>query len=139
MFALKKRVSFYETDGMQVVHHANYLHWFEEARVEYLRAGGMMLTELMSEGIVFPIVEVQCRYLAPARYDDQLTVKTWLRKIDRVQLQFEYEVVRDNDGEVLTRAMTRGTYTRIGDGKIVRMPKEQLEGLEKISREDRNG
>lgn len=139
MFALKKRVSFYETDGMRVVHHANYLHWFEEARVEYLRAGGMMLNELMEEGIVFPIVEVQCRYLSPARYDDLLTVKTWLRKIDRVQLQFEYEVVRDADGAVLTKAMTRGTYTRISDGKIVRMPKEQFAELEEISREDRNG
>ena len=51
MFTYKRRVTFYETDGMKVVHHANYLKYFEEARVEYLRAGGLDLNELMEEGI----------------------------------------------------------------------------------------
>ena len=54
MFTYKRRVKFYETDGMRVVHHANYLRYFEEARVEYLRAGGIDLNDLMKEGIVFP-------------------------------------------------------------------------------------
>lgn len=55
MFIYKRRVKFYETDGMQVVHHANYLRYFEEARVEYLREGKLDLTELMDEGIVLPL------------------------------------------------------------------------------------
>lgn len=139
MFALHKRVKFYETDGMQVVHHANYLRWFEEARVEYLRAGGVLLNDLMKEGIVFPIVEVSCKYLMPARYDDEVTVKTWLRQVDRVKLVFEYEVVRDRDGAVLTKGSTTGTYTSIAKGRIVRMPKEQLAKLVAISSEDREG
>mgnify|MGYP000249430447 FL=1 len=69
MFLYKRRVKFYETDGMQVVHHANYLRYFEEARVEYLREGKLDLTELMDEGIVFPIVEVDVKYHQGARYD----------------------------------------------------------------------
>ena len=59
MFTYKRRVKFYETDGMRVVHHANYLRYFEEARVEYLRAGGIDLNDLMKEGIVFPILEIK--------------------------------------------------------------------------------
>lgn len=69
MFTYKRRVKFYETDAMQVVHHANYLRYFEEARVEYLRAAGMDLTVLMDEGIVFPIVEVEVKYRQSARYE----------------------------------------------------------------------
>lgn len=78
MFTYKRRVTFYETDGMKVVHHANYLKYFEEARVEYLRAGGLDLNELMEEGIVFPIVEVSVKYLKSACYDDTLLIRTYL-------------------------------------------------------------
>ena len=53
MYTLRKRVRFYETDGMRVVYHGNYLNWFEEARVEYMREGGVCLNDLLAEGIVF--------------------------------------------------------------------------------------
>ena len=102
MFTYKRRVTFYETDGMKVVHHANYLKYFEEARVEYLRAGGLDLNELMEEGIVFPIVEVSVKYLKSACYDDTLLIRTYLRCVDRVRLDFDYEVVRESTGELLT-------------------------------------
>ena len=61
MYTLRKRVRFYETDGMRVVYHGNYLNWFEEARVEYMREGGVCLNDLLAEGIVFPIVEMNVK------------------------------------------------------------------------------
>ena len=99
MNIIKRRVHFYETDGMKVVHHANYFKWFEEARVEYLRAGGICLNELMKKGIVFPIVEVQARYLKSAKYDDVIIIKTYLKEINRIKLTFYYEVVKEEKGE----------------------------------------
>lgn len=138
MYTLKRRVHFYETDGMRVVYHGNYLRWMEEARVEYLREGDVDLNDLMRDGIVFPIVEVNIKYIRSARYDDIVLVKTWLRKMDRAKMVFEYEMYRESDGELLTKAMTVGTYTSMKTGRIVRLPKEKLTKLEALSEGDRN-
>lgn len=137
MYVLKKRVRFYETDGMRVVYHGNYLNWFEEARVEYMRKGGVCLNDLLEEGIVFPIVEVHVKYMKSAHYDDIILVKTYLREVDRAKLVFEYEVVREDTGEILTTGRTVGTYTKIETGKIARMPAERLSKLMEISKKDR--
>lgn len=122
---------------MQVVHHANYLRYFEEARVEYLREGKLDLTELMDEGIVFPIVEVDVKYHQSARYDEVLLIKTYLRKVDRARLVFEYEVVSEKSGALLTTGRTVNTYTNMHTGRIVRLPKEKLTALIDLSKGDR--
>lgn len=137
MFAYKRRVTFYETDGMQVVHHANYLRFMEEARVEYFRAGGLELNDLMEEGIVFPIVEVSVKYHKPARYDDILVVKAYLRRLDRARFDFEYEIINEKTGDLLITGHTVNTYTDRKTGRIVRLPKERLEKLFELSEEDR--
>lgn len=137
MYVLKKRVRFYETDGMRVVYHGNYLNWFEEARVEYMRKGGVCLNDLLEEGIVFPIVEVHVKYMKSAHYDDIILVKTYLQEVDRAKLVFEYEVVREDTGEILTTGRTVGTYTKMETGKIARMPAERLSKLMEISKKDR--
>lgn len=137
MYILKKRVRFYETDGMSVVYHGNYLKWFEEARVEYMREGGVCLNDLLNEGIVFPVVEIHVKYLKSARYDDIVLVKTYLREADRAKLVFEYEVVREATGEVLTTGKSVGTYTKVATGKIARMSPGRLAKLIEISKEDR--
>lgn len=137
MYTLRKRVRFYETDGMKVVYHGNYLKWFEEARVEYMREGGICLNDLLNEGIVFPIVEINVKYLKSAVYDDLIAVRTYLREVDRIKLVFEYEVIRENTGELLTVGKSVGTYTKVATGRIARMPVERLEKLMEISKEDR--
>lgn len=137
MFTYKRRVTFYETDGMKVVHHANYLKYMEEARVEYLRRGGLDLNDLMDEGIVFPIVEVSVKYHKPAHYDDVLLIETYLRRVDRVRLDFDYEIRLESTGELLTTGHTVNTYTKVDTGRIARLPKEQIAALEKVSEEDR--
>lgn len=137
MFAYKRRVTFYETDGMQVVHHANYLRFMEEARVEYFRAGGLELNDLMEEGIVFPIVEVSVKYHKPARYDDILVVKAYLRRLDRARFDFDYEIINEKTGDLLITGNTVNTYTDRKTGRIVRLPKERLEKLFELSEEDR--
>ncbi len=136
MYELKRRVRFYETDGMRVVYHGNYLNWLEEARVEYLRTAHIVLDDWMDMGIVFPIVEVHVKYLQSARYDDDVTVRTWLTHADRAKLVFQYEIVRDATGEVLVKAETTGTFTRMDNGRIARVPKEQIAELLRMSAED---
>ena len=60
---VEHRVNFYDTDAMEVVHHANYIRWFEIGRVEFLRQAGITLGELMADGYVFPITEVSAKFL----------------------------------------------------------------------------
>ena len=91
MYTYRRRVHYYENDGMQVVHHATYVHWLEEARVEYLREGGILLNDLTAAGIVCPILEVNIKYISSARNDDVVLVKTWLRELNRAKMVFESE------------------------------------------------
>lgn len=137
MYTLRKRVRFYETDGMKVVYHGNYLNWFEEARVEYMREGGLCLNDLLAEGIVFPIVEMNVKYIKSAVYDDVVLVNAYLREVNRVKLVFEYEVFRESTGELLATGKSVGTYTKISTGKIARVPEERLHKLMEIAKEDR--
>ena len=90
MVSFSLKVRFYETDLMGVVHHANYLRWFEMGRVEYLRQAGIDLNEMMGEGFMVPIVDVNCRYRQSARFDDEVIIETVLEKLSKVKLSFSY-------------------------------------------------
>ena len=67
---VEHHVDFFDTDAMEVVHHSNYIRWFEIGRVEFLRAAGITLGELMADGYVFPITDVSAKFLSPGRFDD---------------------------------------------------------------------
>jgi acyl-CoA thioester hydrolase len=95
------RVRYAETDQMAVVYHSNYLIWFEVGRVELLRQLGFSYAEMERDGMNLPVVEVKCRYKHPARYDDELTIRTWLAQMRSSILRFQYEIVRKTDGRLL--------------------------------------
>ena len=75
MIQVREKVRFVETDLMGVVHHSNYLRWFEMARVEYLREADILLLDLIRNGIVFPITKVECKYISSAYFDDWLVIE----------------------------------------------------------------
>ena len=100
------RVLYGDVDAMGVVHHANYLRFFEAARTEYLRARGRTYAEVEAAGVMLPVVDVQVRYLSPARYDDLLAVSARITELKRVSVAFTYEVRRMGEDTVLTRGRT---------------------------------
>lgn len=89
------RVRYAETDQMGVVYHSNYIIYFEIGRTEAMRSLGSAYVELERRGLVLAITEVGAKYHAPARYDDVLTIRTWLRELSKARLRFEYEISRD--------------------------------------------
>ncbi|MGA3128446.1 MAG: thioesterase family protein [Candidatus Korobacteraceae bacterium] len=95
------RVRYAETDQMGVVYHSNYIIWLEVGRVELLRQLGFSYQEMEAEGLHLPVVEVKCRYKHPARYDDEVTIRTHLAQMRASLLRFHYEVVRKADGRLL--------------------------------------
>src|SRR4051794_36032430 len=97
------RARYSETDQMGVVYHANYLVWMEVARVEYCRQAGFRYKDLESDhGILLAVTEVDCRYLSPARYDDEIEIETTLTRAHHRAVTFEYDmrtVPAPGDGE----------------------------------------
>ncbi len=101
------RVRYAETDQMGVVYHANYLVWFEVGRVEFIRSLGLEYRKLEQEfGCLIAVVEAQARYKAPARYDDELVIRTGIRSLRGSLIRMEYEVVRVSDGALLCTGET---------------------------------
>ncbi len=95
------RVRYSETDQMRVAYHPNYIIWFELGRVAFLRQLGFTYGEMEEDGMHLPLVEVRCRYKHPARYDDEITVRTRLAQIRTSLLRFRFEVVRTSDERLL--------------------------------------
>jgi acyl-CoA thioester hydrolase len=101
------RVRYAETDQMGVVYHANYLVWFEVGRVELMRALGLEYKLLEQDfGCMIAVVEAKARYRAPARYDDEVAVRTSLAAMRGPVLKMEYQVVRVGDGVLLCEGET---------------------------------
>ena len=117
------RVRYVETDQMGVVHHSVYLHWMEVGRTEYLRRKGLSYAQLEERGIRMPLIEVKAEYLSPARYDDEITVRTTLKEATFISLMFCYEIVRKRDGKLLTKGMTKHIAAD-GNNKPKRVSKE---------------
>jgi acyl-CoA thioester hydrolase len=91
------RVRYQETDGQGRVHHANYLTWFELARVELLRAAGHSYKELEEAGIFLVVAEASLRYYLPAFFDDILRLRITVLKAKGARILHEYKVFRGND------------------------------------------
>ena len=101
------RVRYAETDQMGVVYHANYLVWFEIGRVELMRALGLEYKLLEQDfGCMIAVAEARARYRAPARYDDEIAVRTTLLAMRGPVLKMGYEVVRVADGALLCEGDT---------------------------------
>jgi acyl-CoA thioester hydrolase len=96
-FATDVRVRFAETDAQGVAHHAVYLVWFELARIEYLERFRGGYPELQAEGIEALTTEVHVRYLAPAGFDDRLTVRCSCGDLRGARFRFDYAVERDGE------------------------------------------
>lgn len=120
------RVRYPEVDAMGYLHHSRYFQYFEMGRVELLRALGHNYADLEREGVFFAVVKVECRYRAPARYDDELTLLTRMVRQTSVRIDHVYELRR---GEMLL-AEASTTIACIGrDGQLEAIPEKlQLGG-----------
>src|SRR6266851_8517708 len=89
------RVRYAETDRMGLLHHANYLVYFEQARTELLRSLGLTYRDLEDQGFLLVLTKIELRYKRPAHYDDLLTIRTTVERTTAVRIDHRYEVLRD--------------------------------------------
>ncbi len=129
-------VNFYDTDAMGVVHHANYIRWFETGRVDYLHKYGIDLTDMMEDGYVFPITEVRAKYHSPGHFDDNLIIETRGKALTKAKMAFTYRVFDKATGTLLVTGFTQNVFTRMDTGKITRLPEKYYKLLAKAMEDE---
>jgi acyl-CoA thioester hydrolase len=100
------RVRYAETDRMGVAYYANYLVWFEVGRTDLIRTLGGSYRQLEEDGTILPVIEAHCEYRQPARYDDEIEIRTTGVVLSPVRMKFTYEVVRRSDAVVIASGHT---------------------------------
>ncbi|MCI9131692.1 acyl-CoA thioesterase [Thomasclavelia cocleata] len=87
---------YYETDQMGIIHHSNYIRWFEEARIDFMNQIGLTYKTMEKEGIISPVLEINCKYLKMMYFDDIATIKLKISSYTGVRFTFEYEIYNQN-------------------------------------------
>ena len=132
------RVRYAETDQMGVVYYANYFVWFEIGRTDFCRQHGFAYRDMEKEdGLYIIVAEARCRFKAPARYDDEIEVRTALRDMRRRVLTFVYEVYRKSDETLLAEGETVHVITDL-NGRPRALPEKYRELL-KVGAEANRG
>ena len=116
-------VRYGETDQMGVVHHSNYLRYFEVARLEWLSVLGVSYASMEKEGLIMPVIDVKVTYKTPALFDDSLTIYIFLSELPRVKIIFFYEIKNQKDKIVCTGETTLA-FLNAKTRKPVRCPEE---------------
>jgi acyl-CoA thioester hydrolase len=118
------RVRYAETDQMGVVYYANYLIWMELGRAEYCRAAGIVYRDMeVDDGVLLAVVEAHCRYLHPARYDEEIAVRTWVSKANLRMVEFQYQIRNAQSGRLLASGETKHMFLGAGM-RPVRLPQK---------------
>lgn len=118
------RVRYAETDQMGVVYYANYLIWMELGRAEYCRSAGICYKDMeLHDGIRLAVVDAHCRYLSPARYDDEIGVKTWVARANPRMVEFHYQICDCATARELASGETKHIFLG-SDMKPVKLPEK---------------
>ena len=126
------RVRFAETDMMGVVHHANYVIYFEAARVDFSRQAGAPYADLELKGYSLAVSDLQIRYLASARFDQMIVVRTWVDTIRSRAVRFGYEIV----DQVTRNLLVTGSTQLIcidREGQVRRIPETWYEAMKRMA------
>ncbi|WP_046745405.1 acyl-CoA thioesterase [Kordia zhangzhouensis] len=128
---IQTRIRYGETDQMGVVYHGNYVQFLEMGRVEWLRALGVSYKKMEEEGIMLPVISLQLNYRKSAYYDDVLTIKTTLKKMPSVKIEFDYEI-RNENNEIITLGNTVLAFINMETNRPTRCPEYLLKKFDKL-------
>lgn len=113
-----RKAHYYETDQMGIIHHSNYIRWFEEARVDFMDQMGYSYQRLEKEGISSPLLSVACEYHSPVRFHDEIIITAFIREFTGVRMTVAYHITDAQNGQLRTTGETKHCFTRT-DGRPV--------------------
>ena len=120
-------VRYAETDQMKFVHHSNYIIWFEMGRIGLMESAGISYADLERQGYLLPVLETGARYLKPARFGDELTMKTVIPEMPRAKIKFEYQIFNARE-ELLCSGFSLHSFMN-RDDRAIKPPKTFLQKL----------
>ena len=126
-----RKVQYYETDRMGIAHHANYLHWMEEARILFMEELGFAYERMEAEGILSPVRAVQLEYLQSCTFGDLLTVEVRVFSFDKVVLRLGYTISKNGQDDCICRATSDHVFLD-PEGHFVRIHRRLPEFTKKI-------
>ena len=119
-----RRPHYYETDQMQIIHHSNYIRWFEEARVDLLEHLGLPYHILEASGIIVPVLGVSCQYKDMIRYGDTVKIHVSVEKYTGTRLNFAYRITPVTDeSKILTTGDSQHCFLQGDSGRLVHLKK----------------
>lgn len=98
----ERQAKYYETDQMKIIHHSNYIRWFEEARINYMEQWGISYLEIEAEGIVIPVLSVHCEYKSMVKFADNVLISLKLKEYNGIKMVICYEVKDKSTGQLRT-------------------------------------
>jgi acyl-CoA thioester hydrolase len=125
------KVRFYELDPYDHVNHTNYFSYFETARIEYLSEMGWGLDVMKQQGLQLVVVEAQARFLAAARYGEELTIHTWVDEVGRVKSTWR-QLMSRNEGDLVATLTITAAFTDLA-GKPIRVPVDFADHLRRLA------
>jgi len=134
-----RRVNYYETDAMGIVHHSNYMRFMEEARTELMRLNGADYTVLEKNGVLMPVIGISCRYKTPARYGDVVSVEVRLAEFNGIRAAYEYRMCLADSGAEVAVARSEHCFIDAGSRRPVNLKKRLPESyalFERLAGED---
>lgn len=130
----KIRVNYKDTDQMGIVHHSNYIVYYEMARIEALRAWGMPYSEMEKNGIISPILEIGSKYIFPAYFDEVLTVRVIIDEIPMVRFKVRYELYNE-EGRLINTGYTWLGFLDATTRRPCRAPQYFVDRLKELDSE----
>ena len=121
-----KKVQYYETDMMGIAHHANYIRWMEEARIDFLDQLGFPYARMEADGIISPVRAVSCQYKKPCTFGDTLSIAVTVDSFNGVVLTLGYDMIRESDGALICQARSEHVFMH-REGGLLRMKRDMPE------------
>lgn len=130
---LERKINYYETDRMGVVHHSNYIRYLEEARTFWLREIGIPFEVLEERGMTVPVLGVECTYKQHVTFADTILIKTFIKEYNGVKMTIGYDVTQKETGKTVVVAETRHCFTD-RNLKPINLKKHDIEFSDKLEK-----
>lgn len=129
-FEYERSPFYYETDKMGIVHHSNYIRWFEEVRVAYMADRGYTYSRMEDEGVMIPVLGVECKYRIPVKFGQTVLIRGKIDLFDGLRLNVSYEIVDKETGKVCVTGSSEHCFVRADNFRPVRISKTHPEMAE---------
>ena len=127
----RRKVHYYETDQMGIVHHSNYIRWFEEARIDFLEQIGLSMTEIEKNGVQIPVLSVTSNYKTMTRFGEEILIGLRMEKYNGIKMKISYEIRDADTGEIRNTGFSEHCFLD-KTGKVISLKKEHTDMHELI-------